>query len=125
MKAASLDIDAAFDAAVSRRKEKRRRDAEAEAEAEAEARGKDEERKARKANGGKDRARRFDGKHVAGANEDEGMPDYVNSLKGVTERKRTQEGYRIFSERELGVFDYQRKNAGFTKLCPFDCDCCF
>ena len=53
------------------------------------------------------------------------VPDYVNSLKGTKTRKRTQEGYRIYSERELKVFDYATKSAGYTKECPFDCKCCF
>ena len=36
-------------------------------------------------------------------------------------RKRTEEGYRIFTEEELGL----NKKGGDTDLCPFDCDCCF
>ncbi|GJP42603.1 hypothetical protein CLOM_g2148 [Closterium sp. NIES-68] len=37
-------------------------------------------------------------------------------------RKRTQEGYRVYGEEELG---WNKKTAGGTALCPFDCDCCF
>jgi hypothetical protein len=36
-------------------------------------------------------------------------------------RKRTEEGYRIYTEEELGL----NKKGGDTDLCPFDCDCCF
>lgn len=36
-------------------------------------------------------------------------------------RKRTEEGYRIYTEDELGL----NKKGGDTDLCPFDCDCCF
>jgi hypothetical protein len=37
-------------------------------------------------------------------------------------RKRTEEGFAIYSEEELGL---HRKGAGETDLCPFDCECCF
>lgn len=36
-------------------------------------------------------------------------------------RKRTEEGYNIYSEQELQL----NKTGGNTDLCPFDCDCCF
>ena len=36
-------------------------------------------------------------------------------------RKRTEEGYRIYTEEELGL----NKKGGDTDLCPFDCDCCY
>lgn len=36
-------------------------------------------------------------------------------------RKRTEEGYRVFREEELGLAG----GGGDTPLCPFDCDCCF
>ncbi len=36
-------------------------------------------------------------------------------------RKRTEEGYRIFTADELGL---DRPGSGETDLCPFDCDCC-
>jgi hypothetical protein len=39
-------------------------------------------------------------------------------------RKRTEEGYLIYSEDELGL-GVSSKNAGYTKDCPFDCKCCF
>ncbi|KAL3649836.1 hypothetical protein CASFOL_006239 [Castilleja foliolosa] len=37
-------------------------------------------------------------------------------------RKKTAEGLTIYTEDELGV---GKVNAGGTRLCPFDCDCCF
>ena len=69
-----------------------------------------------------------DASFVAGtttSSKKEDVPDYVNSLKGTKTRKKTQEGYRIYSERELKVFDYATKSAVYTKECPFDCKCCF
>lgn len=36
-------------------------------------------------------------------------------------RRRTEEGYAVYSEEELGLL----KKGGNTDLCPFDCDCCF
>ncbi len=35
-------------------------------------------------------------------------------------RKKTNEGFRIFSEAELRI-----NGGGGTALCPFDCNCCF
>lgn len=39
-----------------------------------------------------------------------------------TSRKKTEDGYTVYTAEELG---FNKKNAGGTKLCPFDCDCCF
>lgn len=36
-------------------------------------------------------------------------------------RKRTEEGYAVYTEDELGL----GSKGGDTSLCPFDCDCCF
>lgn len=36
--------------------------------------------------------------------------------------KRTAEGYAVYKEEDLG---WNKKNAGGTSLCPFDCSCCF
>ncbi|WFD25460.1 hypothetical protein MNAN1_000420 [Malassezia nana] len=36
------------------------------------------------------------------------------------DRKRTEEGFRIFTEEELRL-----NEGGGTPLCPFDCNCCF
>lgn len=41
--------------------------------------------------------------------------------RGTGPRRKTEEGYRIFKEDELGITDV----GGDTPLCPFDCDCCF
>ncbi|MBA0626344.1 hypothetical protein Godav_004025, partial [Gossypium davidsonii] len=37
-------------------------------------------------------------------------------------RKRTADGFAIYTEEELGI---SKSDAGSTPLCPFDCDCCF
>ncbi|CAE6397399.1 unnamed protein product [Rhizoctonia solani] len=41
--------------------------------------------------------------------------------RGTGPRRKTEEGYLIYKEDELGIND----EAGDTPLCPFDCDCCF
>lgn len=47
----------------------------------------------------------------------------AKSTPGVpASRKRTEDGFVVYSEEELG---FNRKNAGGSALCPFDCDCCF
>ncbi|XP_024535809.1 uncharacterized protein C6G9.01c-like [Selaginella moellendorffii] len=46
-----------------------------------------------------------------------------NAAKNQEEkRKKTQEGFSVYTEEELGC---NKKDAGGTALCPFDCDCCF
>ena len=35
--------------------------------------------------------------------------------------KRTEEGFNVYTENELGMND----EGGDTPLCPFDCECCF
>jgi hypothetical protein len=47
------------------------------------------------------------------------LDDFANS-RGAGERKRTDDGLRIFSPAELGMND----KGGDTELCPFDCNCC-
>jgi hypothetical protein len=37
------------------------------------------------------------------------------------ERKKTAEGWNIYSEKELKL----NEAGSGTDLCPFDCDCCF
>ncbi|PNH12000.1 hypothetical protein TSOC_001121 [Tetrabaena socialis] len=37
-------------------------------------------------------------------------------------RSRTEEGFPIYSEEELGL---AKSKGGDTDLCPFDCECCF
>ncbi|KAG8760257.1 hypothetical protein FRC14_003555 [Serendipita sp. 396] len=41
--------------------------------------------------------------------------------RGKAGRKRTDEGFLIYTEEELGL----NKEGGDTPLCPFDCDCCY
>eukprot|EP01086_Lenisia_limosa_P002770 TRINITY_DN16784_c0_g1_i1.p1 TRINITY_DN16784_c0_g1~~TRINITY_DN16784_c0_g1_i1.p1 ORF type:complete len:112 (-),score=38.68 TRINITY_DN16784_c0_g1_i1:27-362(-) len=52
---------------------------------------------------------------VSDAPEDDPFAD----LRGKKEMK-TEEGYRIFTEKQLKL-----GQGGGTKLCPFDCDCCY
>ncbi|KAI3872621.1 hypothetical protein MKX03_037360 [Papaver bracteatum] len=37
-------------------------------------------------------------------------------------RRKTNDGFTIYSETELGIAN---SDAGGTRLCPFDCSCCF
>lgn len=37
-------------------------------------------------------------------------------------KRKTADGLVIYSEEDLGI---GRADAGGTRLCPFDCDCCF
>ncbi len=53
----------------------------------------------------------------------EGSKDDIFGTGAADGRKRTEEGYLIYSEDELGLG--ASKNAGYTKDCPFDCKCCF
>ncbi|KAJ6604455.1 hypothetical protein DFH09DRAFT_1122747 [Mycena vulgaris] len=41
--------------------------------------------------------------------------------RGSGPRRKTEEGWSIYKEDELGIGDA----GGDTPLCPFDCDCCF
>ncbi|KIK91615.1 hypothetical protein PAXRUDRAFT_830679 [Paxillus rubicundulus Ve08.2h10] len=41
--------------------------------------------------------------------------------KGSGSRRKTEEGYHIYDEDELGI----SARGGDTPLCPFDCKCCF
>lgn len=52
----------------------------------------------------------------------EGSKDDIFGEVAAKGRKRTEEGYAIYTEDELGL---GRKGGGDTDLCPFDCDCCF
>lgn len=40
----------------------------------------------------------------------------------TTSRKKTGDGLVIYTEEELGI---GKADAGGTRLCPFDCECCF
>ncbi|KAJ6574909.1 hypothetical protein B0H19DRAFT_618596 [Mycena capillaripes] len=41
--------------------------------------------------------------------------------RGSGPRRKTEEGWSIYKEDELGISN----DGGDTPLCPFDCDCCF
>ncbi|KAJ7786104.1 hypothetical protein B0H16DRAFT_1489166 [Mycena metata] len=41
--------------------------------------------------------------------------------RGSGPRRKTEEGWSIYKEDELGIGD----EGGDTPLCPFDCQCCF
>ncbi|KAF5312495.1 hypothetical protein D9619_003149 [Psilocybe cf. subviscida] len=41
--------------------------------------------------------------------------------RGTSDRRKTEEGWLVYKEDELGIGD----EGGDTPLCPFDCDCCF
>ncbi len=45
----------------------------------------------------------------------------VEKSSGLS-RKKTDDGLPVYSEAELG---FNKKEAGGTPLCPFDCECCF
>ncbi|GMH39824.1 hypothetical protein BSKO_07728 [Bryopsis sp. KO-2023] len=50
-----------------------------------------------------------------------GNKDDIFGNKKGPGRKKTEEGYSIYGEDELGLAN----EGGDTPLCPFDCDCCF
>ncbi|PCH33542.1 DUF1764-domain-containing protein, partial [Wolfiporia cocos MD-104 SS10] len=56
-------------------------------------------------------------KHKAD-NEDE---ERFKDSRGTGPRRKTEEGFAIYKEDELGITD----QGGDTPLCPFDCQCCF
>jgi len=56
----------------------------------------------------------------AGRKQREDLEAFKDS-RGSGPRRKTEEGFAIYKEAELGI-DVE---AGDTPLCPFDCDCCF
>lgn len=52
----------------------------------------------------------------------EGSKDDIFGEQGKSGRKKTEEGFVIYTEDELGL---GKKGGGDTPLCPFDCDCCY
>lgn len=54
---------------------------------------------------------------IAGKEAEEAFKD----SRGSGPRRKTDEGFSIFKEAELGI----RDEGGDTPLCPFDCQCCF
>ncbi|CAE7190621.1 unnamed protein product [Rhizoctonia solani] len=59
-----------------------------------------------------------EGKKNAVADSDD---ERFRDSRGTGPRRKTEEGYTIYKEDELGIND----EGGDTPLCPFDCDCCF
>jgi len=47
--------------------------------------------------------------------------DKFKDSRGNGPRRKTEEGWLIYKEDELGINDV----GGDTPLCPFDCECCF
>ncbi|KAG2495843.1 hypothetical protein HYH03_006082 [Edaphochlamys debaryana] len=52
----------------------------------------------------------------------EGSKDDIFGEAVAKGRKRTEEGFAIYTEDELGLGS---SKGGDTDLCPFDCECCF
>ncbi|KLO15893.1 DUF1764-domain-containing protein [Schizopora paradoxa] len=50
----------------------------------------------------------------------DGLEKFQDS-RGSASRRRTEEGFLIYKEEELGISN----GGGDTPLCPFDCECCF
>lgn len=47
--------------------------------------------------------------------------DKFNDSRGTGPRRKTEEGFSVYKEDELGI----NVETGGTPLCPFDCNCCF
>ncbi|KAI0824278.1 hypothetical protein BC628DRAFT_460065 [Trametes gibbosa] len=47
--------------------------------------------------------------------------DRFKDSRGTGPRRKTEEGFSIYKENELGITE----QGGDTPLCPFDCQCCF
>ncbi|KAI0961436.1 hypothetical protein AcV7_000536 [Taiwanofungus camphoratus] len=47
--------------------------------------------------------------------------DRFKDSRGAGPRRKTEEGFAVYKEDELGITD----QGGDTPLCPFDCQCCF
>ncbi|KAF8844058.1 DUF1764-domain-containing protein [Paxillus ammoniavirescens] len=70
-------------------------------------------------------------KRLKSASSNPTQPSFKDQLKedeerfkdsrGSGPRRKTQEGYNIYNEDELGM----SASGGDTPLCPFDCQCCF
>ncbi|KAI3680624.1 hypothetical protein L6452_35397 [Arctium lappa] len=48
--------------------------------------------------------------------------DVFEKEQAARPKRKTADGLVIYSEEDLGI---GRADAGGTRLCPFDCDCCF
>ncbi|KDQ63779.1 hypothetical protein JAAARDRAFT_29819 [Jaapia argillacea MUCL 33604] len=47
--------------------------------------------------------------------------DRFKDSRGSGHRRKTEEGFSVYKEDELGITE----QGGDTPLCPFDCQCCF
>ncbi|KAG1826100.1 uncharacterized protein BJ212DRAFT_323961 [Suillus subaureus] len=47
--------------------------------------------------------------------------DRFKDSRGSAPRRKTDDGFNIYKEDELGISN----TGGDTSLCPFDCECCF
>jgi hypothetical protein len=52
----------------------------------------------------------------------EGSKDDIFGQSTGKSRKKTEEGFNVYTEDELGM---GRRGGGDTDACPFDCDCCY
>ncbi|KAK0465424.1 DUF1764-domain-containing protein [Desarmillaria tabescens] len=50
-----------------------------------------------------------------------GDEERFKDSRGSGPRRKTEEGWSVYKEDELGMTN----EGGDTPLCPFDCDCCF
>jgi len=73
--------------------------------------------KSDKSAGGRDaiKGRKTDG------NSDKDNEERFKDSRGSGPRRKTEEGWAIYKEDELGIGD----KGGDTSLCPFDCECCY
>lgn len=55
-------------------------------------------------------------------NSGESNVDMFDNEQTARSKRKTADGLAIYKEEELGI---GRADAGGTRLCPFDCDCCF
>ena len=103
-------------------KEQKRKREEEEAKKEENEREKDggKEKRKRKKKKGKDGKDTKGEAFVAAAFSKERDDVDLNSLLPRYKRKKTNEGFAIYSEKELRI-----NQGGGTDLCPFDCNCCF
>jgi len=49
------------------------------------------------------------------------QPTDFEDSRGSGDRRKTEEGWSVYKEDELGL----NGEGGDTPLCPFDCNCCF
>ena len=108
-------IDDIFASAKSEKKKKVREEVEALKEKEHQQQKKKREKKKRDGAGG------TDGEKFVPAVYSQTKDDIdLDALLPRYRRKKTNEGYVVYSERELRI-----NQGGGTPLCPFECNCCF